>query len=109
MFLCFYRCFGNGGSSYPEHAFEFFTPIFEWLQRYVEQGPRPVQLTVLFDYLNTSSLKCIIDLFKLLESHAQNGAEVAIHWRYQIDDEDMLEAGREFAEDIQIPIHFHPV
>ncbi len=96
------------GSSYPENAFEFFTPIYEWIQQYVAEIQKPIALNLKFDYLNTSSLKCIIDLFKILESYVEQQGEVVVKWLYEPDDDDMLESGKEFAEDIRVPIIFCP-
>ncbi|MCB1044059.1 MAG: DUF1987 domain-containing protein [Acidobacteria bacterium] len=94
------------GSSYPENAFEFFGPVFQWIRTYIEQTKQRIELTLKFDYLNTSSLKCIIDLFKILESHVENQGEVIVKWYYEPDDEDMLESGKEIAEDVRVPIRF---
>ena len=46
------------------------------------------------EYFNTSSSKCILDVFKKLESIADS--EVSIKWFYEEDDEDMLEAGEDY-------------
>ena len=44
---------------------------------------------VQLEYFNTSSSKCLLDLFKKLEALDS----LSVHWYFDSDDEDMLEAG----------------
>ena len=46
------------------------------------------------EYFNTSSSKCILDVFKKLESISDSS--VSVKWYYEEDDEDMLEAGEDY-------------
>ena len=96
------------GSSYPENAMEFFTPIFEHLSEYVSNVKKDLTVDIRIDYLNTSSTKCILDFLEMLESYHLDGYKVTVNWHYESDDEDMLETGEEMAEDINLPIYFFP-
>jgi hypothetical protein len=59
---------------------------------------------VQLEYFNTSSSKCILDVFKKLESiHKSGDKEVIINWYYEEDDEDMLEAGEDYESIIRVP------
>ena len=58
-------------------------------------------LNVQLEYFNTSSSKCILDVFKKLES--VSGSEVSVKWYYEEDDEDMLEAGEDYEAIIDLP------
>ena len=49
------------------------------------------------EYFNTSSSKCILDLFKRLEKINAPDNSVLINWYYETDDEDMEEAGEDYA------------
>ncbi len=91
------------GVSYPQNASEFFRPIYEWLEQYSHTVRGPVRLNLRISYLNTSSTKCMFDLMDMLEAYAGEGAEVAIHWYYEASDQDMMETGAEFKEDIELP------
>ena len=56
------------------------------------------------EYFNTSSSKCILDVFKKLENlHNKSVAEVIINWYYEEDDEDMLEAGEDYQSILKLP------
>lgn len=91
------------GRSIPENSIDFYKPLIDWVDRY---GRSPLPKTVLnvqLEYFNTSSSKCILDLFKKLESIRAGGNEVAVLWHYEEDDEDMLEAGEDYAGIINVP------
>ena len=71
-----------------------------------ESAKNPKKLTrvnIHLEYFNTSSSKCILDIFKKLESIKNAGNEVNINWYYEEDDEDMLEAGEDYQAIIGVP------
>lgn len=91
------------GRSIPENSIEFYKPLIEWIDQY-GQSPRPTtQLRVQLEYFNTSSSKCILDLFKKLENLRSGGNNVQVLWHYEADDEDMLEAGEDYQAIINLP------
>ena len=61
------------------------------------------RVNIHLEYFNTSSSKCILDIFKKLESIKNAGNEVNINWYYEEDDEDMLEAGEDYQAIINVP------
>lgn len=91
------------GRSIPENSIEFYKPLIDWIDQYA-RNPRPqTQLRVQLEYFNTSSSKCILDLFKKLENVRSSGNEVQVLWHYETDDEDMLEAGEDYQAIISLP------
>lgn len=89
------------GRSIPENSIEFYKPIVEWIDAYGQSVNSTTVLSVQLEYFNTSSSKCILDVFKKLESLA--GTEVSVKWYYEEDDEDMLEAGEDYEAIIDLP------
>ncbi|AFG38736.1 biofilm regulation phosphoprotein SiaC [Spirochaeta africana] len=91
------------GQSYPENSFQFFEPVFAWLQQYLAQlaGPCTVQLNL--DYLNTSSSKCLMDFIDLMEDAYSEGKQVRIEWLYDPDNDSSIELAEEFKEDLSLP------
>jgi hypothetical protein len=87
------------GRSIPENSLEFYKPLIDWLDQYSEQPSTETNVHVQLEYFNTSSSKCLLDLFKRLESLNK----VTIHWYYEQDDEDMLEAGEDYEAIVSIP------
>jgi hypothetical protein len=105
------RCDANSGEcmisgrSIPENSIEFYKPLFDWLDEY-GRSPKPATtMNVKMEYFNTSSSKCLVEVFRRLEAVQEKGSKVAINWYYEEDDEDMEESGEDFKEIIRIPIN----
>ena len=94
------------GSSYPENALDFFGPIINWIKDYTVQVNKSMVMNIRINYLNTSSTKCILDIFEILEQYHKSGGDVRINWYYAEDDEDIMETGEELGEDFNFPIEF---
>ena len=91
------------GRSIPENSIEFYKPLVDWLDAY-SRSPKPRTVCdVQLEYFNTSSSKCLLDLFKKMELMSTGGNEVIINWYYEEDDEDMLEAGEDYQSIINVP------
>ncbi len=92
------------GRSIPENAVEFYKPLVDWLNEYAKNPKDKTTVKIQLEYFNTSSSKCILDVFKKLEEiHKKEGKEVVINWYYEEDDEDMLEAGEDYQSILKIP------
>lgn len=92
------------GRSIPENAIEFFKPLVDWLEEYSKESKKITKANIQLEYFNTSSSKCILDIFKKLESiNKQEDKDVVINWYYEEDDEDMLEAGEDYQSILKIP------
>lgn len=91
------------GRSIPENSTEFFKPLVDWLDQYSENPAKVTNVNIHLEYFNTSSSKCILDLFKKLEAIHKAKNEVIVNWYYEEDDEDMLEAGEDYESIIRIP------
>jgi hypothetical protein len=98
------------GRSIPENSIEFYTPIFEWIDEYSRNSGKKTELHIQLEYFNTSSSKCLLDVFKKLQNIQQQGkSEVTVRWYYEEDDEDMLEAGEDYAAIIRIPFEMQKI
>ena len=92
------------GDSYPENSYELFHQVFAWLERFLAQQPaRPLTLDLHLLYLNTSSVKALMDILDLLESAHTEGKPVAVHWYYDERNERVAELAEEFKEDCTFP------
>ena len=91
------------GRSIPENSIEFYKPLVDWLDEYAKGPLDLTQVNVQLEYFNTSSSKCILDVFKKLENIHKGKSEVIINWYYEEDDEDMLEAGEDYESIIRVP------
>jgi hypothetical protein len=93
------------GRSIPENSVEFYNPLNEWIEVYSKSPKTETTVEIKLEYFNTSSSKCILDLFKKLE--AMNGAhtKVKVNWYFEEDDEDMEEAGEDYQAIIGLPFN----
>lgn len=91
------------GRSIPENSIEFYKPLIEALEGYTNNSQSNTKVDIQLEYFNTSSSKCILDVFKKLEAINAGNSEVIINWYYEEDDEDMLEAGEDYQAIINIP------
>ena len=92
------------GRSIPENSIEFYKPLIDWLEKYSGKPKPNTIVNIQLEYFNTSSSKCILDVFKKLEFINKGGqSDVIINWHYEEDDEDMLEAGEDYDSIIKVP------
>lgn len=92
------------GRSIPENSIEFYKPLINYIEDYLTNPKPKTTVAVKLEYFNTSSSKCLVEVFRKLEKVLQFGFEIKILWYYESDDEDMLESGEDFKEILKIPI-----
>ncbi len=96
-----------GGRSLPEDAASFYEPLIDWFGKLGgEQPTGDLKFLMKLEYFNTASSKMILDLFNKLESLKEEGKNVTIEWHYPDGDDDMIEAGEEYSELVDIPFSF---
>ena len=97
------------GRSSPENSIQFYDPIKEVISNKITVDHFDVRIKM--EYFNTSSSKCIYDLLKEIKALENKGKEVVVRWYYEEDDEDMLEAGEDYSDLLDLPfkfVEFHP-
>lgn len=97
------------GRSLPEDAREFYDPLKNWLQDYFHNMNSSTTFTFEIYYFNTASSKMILDIFYIIKDAIIKGNNVKIRWEYHVDDEEMLEAGEDYAAIIKEPFELCPV
>jgi len=91
------------GDSYPENSFEFFYQVIDWIERYLKESEVPFHLELRLVYMNTSSVKAMMDIFDLLEDAHGRGRQVSVNWYYDPRNERVLDLADEFREDCSFP------
>jgi len=96
--------FEFSGKSLPEDVTSFYGPILDWIDDYADEmdGEEAVFKFNLI-YFNTASSKMILDIFMAIEGIVEDGKNVSVEWIYDEDDEDMEEAGEEYADIVEVP------
>ena len=98
------------GESYPENAFKFYEPIFDWLDTYLELELINSNIIIEFalTYINSSSIRCIMMLLDKFESAYINQKSILVRWYYDLGNESSLECAEELKEDITLPFEIIP-
>ena len=97
------------GASMPENVTEFYGPIIDWLSAY---GNAPCEKTIprfQLAYFNTATSKIFMELIARIETIAEQGHETCIEWWLEPDDDDMREAGEDYANLTTIPVVFKDI
>lgn len=97
------------GRSLPEDVTTFYKPVFEWLEGFLGGEKAKAVFKFKLEYFNTASSKIILDiLMKLEEAKEEQGADITVEWFYDESDDDMLEAGEEYKDLVEIPFNIIP-
>ncbi|RNF52560.1 DUF1987 domain-containing protein [Marinomonas hwangdonensis] len=93
------------GDSYPENSYELYSAMVAWVTQYLKESPNPLTLELTLLYLNTSSIKVMMDVFDEMEECFQEGRQVAVNWYFDSENERVAELAEEFKEDCTFPFN----
>jgi len=91
------------GSSYPEDAYEVYQHVLDWLNRTGKDIKSELVVEFDYDFLNSISHKKVWQILHELKQLYKNGKLVKVKWYYNESDEDIMEAGEDLAELMNIP------
>lgn len=102
------------GESRPENAGKFYTPVINWIVSYEEtlsarkQAKDDSVLVFIFklDYFNSTSAKYIMDILLIIKKFVDQGYNINIEWHFDKRDDDMLDAGNEFSDTVDLKFDF---
>jgi len=87
------------GESYPENTYEIYDGIISWVEAYLKDSGRPLRVKLHLNYLNTSSISAMIDIFDRLQVAHDAGHDLSLLWLYDSRNPRSAELGEEFKED----------
>ncbi len=89
------------GQCYMENADKFFKPVFDWLENYLSTPQRSIVFEMQMDYFNTSSAKCLWEIFIRLERYSKNQqGQVIVRWHFEEEDENTWELFEDFKTEV---------
>ena len=91
------------GESYMEETYKFYLPLMNWIKEYISQNKK-IEFNIKLLYLNTSSTKCILDIFELLKEFEEEGGDVNVSWYFDKADPDMVDEVEDFEAESGIEI-----
>ena len=96
------------GRLIPENAEDFFNPIKEWINEYFKNPAEITSVEICIEYINSTGTTYLLDLIhKITYIHLQkNTKKFVINWYYKDEDEDMLEKGKFFSSDLEVPFNY---
>lgn len=96
------------GRSLPEDVASFYEPVLTWLDEYAQDPLKKTVFNFKLVYFNTASSKLLLDVLMKLEEIHEADHDVTIRWHFPEDDEDMEEAGEEYADIVDVPFEQVP-
>ncbi|CAG0972567.1 MAG: DUF1987 domain-containing protein [Bacteroidetes bacterium] len=97
------------GRSIPEHAMQYYTPLFNWIDEYLTKPKANTTLNVKMEYFNTSSSKCVLEIIKKLKKLTENNHQLIVNWYYEEDDIDIKRTGEDFQVLTDFSFQFHGI
>ncbi len=91
------------GSSFPEDAYEVYQHVIDWLGRVSKDNKSELVVEFDYDFLNSISHKKVWQILHELKQLYKAGKQVKVIWYYNESDEDIMEAGEDLAELMNIP------
>lgn len=108
--------FTISGESRPENAGKFYSPVINWIVKFEEttlavkksenKESSPLVFVFKLDYFNSTSAKYIMDILLILKKFAEQGYKINVEWHYDKRDDDMLDAGNEFSDTVDLKFDF---
>jgi len=94
------------GRSIPQNARQLYKICIDWIEQYVQSPERETKVDLYFEYIDTSSIRCVVDILAKLSQIPENeNNKVEINWYYERDDEDALDLGVYIQAHLKIPFN----
>jgi len=94
------------GRSILENSAEFYEPVIEWINRYIENPADLTCIDIQLEYFNSATAKFLISLIQRLTRVCLNNKKYKVNWYYEDGDEDILERGEYIASVLEADFNF---
>ena len=84
------------GESYLEESKEFYDTIMNWLRTYMEKVHGSLIFDIKLSYFNTSSSRCLLEVFRMLKSYQLEGNTVEVNWYIETGEDYTIEEVEDF-------------
>ena len=96
-----------GGNSMPENVNKFFAPVLEHIQAYIENPAGKTRVVFRIEYINSSSSQLMLAILYKLKELEKKDHPLTIEWHFMVDDEDIYETGKSYAELSGLTFNFY--
>lgn len=97
------------GRSSPENSIQFYQIVLDKLDEFAHSDKSGIIVNMAFEYFNTSSSKCLFDVFKRLGKVSEFGKDITINWYFEEGDDDMMEAGEDYSDLLELDFNFYEI
>jgi hypothetical protein len=94
------------GRSIPQNARQLYKICFDWIEQYVKNPAKETKVDLFFEYIDTSSIRCVVDMLTTLCSIKDDNHRIEGNWYYDADDEDAYDLGAYIHKHLKIPFNF---
>ena len=100
------------GKCLPENIRSFSEGVLKDFEKYLQSLPAGDAIHPAFrihfrlGYFNSAAAKFIADVLTISGQYIQKGCNIRNYWYFEEDDHDMLEAGEEIAQMVNVPMEF---
>lgn len=91
--------FSISGKSYPENVYDFYEPVFEYIELYQQNISPKTILEFNWLYYNTATSKVIMKIIMRLK---EISADFQINWYYKKDFDLIMEKGEEIKDILDV-------
>jgi hypothetical protein len=91
------------GRSIPENPELIFRRFDEWITRYFEKEDDLVVI-IFLEYINSGSSKYLFEILRKLADYKKTRKNVKMIWKYEEEDEAMLDLGEHYRDSAGIPM-----
>jgi hypothetical protein len=91
------------GRSIPENPEAVYVRLEEWISLHFGMNDN-LDVCIQLEYINSGSSKYLYGVLRKLTDYRNEGNNVVIRWRYEEDDEAMLELGEHYRDTAGIPL-----
>jgi hypothetical protein len=100
--------FEISGISLPANVLDFYSPVLEWIDRYIKDPIENTVLTLRMEYLNTSSAKVMNIIIRKFETILLSGKKVRVCWYYAPNEPEMKDMGQDYSVGCKVPFDIKP-
>ena len=96
------------GRSIPENPELIFRRFDEWITQYFEKEDTLI-VSIFLEYINSGSSKYLFEILRKLADYKNAKKNVRMIWKYEEEDEAMLDLGEHYRDSAGIPLEIEMV
>jgi hypothetical protein len=94
------------GRSIHENVAEFYEPVDNWVNEYIESPAELTHVDMNLEYFNSSSAKLFIQILQKITYVTLKDKKFSFNWYFEDGDDDILERGEYFSSILDVPFNF---